>query len=204
MSGRRLIVIGKTSVGKTVFTLNFAAYLGQREVEIAVTSADGATRRQRLPVAAAIRRLSGDAPHQTRALHAITLSLPAGKGEKRFDIVDTSGLIDGIHADAEIRRAMAQTLSAVREAQMILHVVDASAAGREGAVAAFGEVDFQVAHFAQMRGAYAILANKMDLPGAEKGLGVIRQEFVGHTILPISALHSDGFGEVKRFVWRAL
>jgi len=61
-------------------------------------------------------------------------------------------------------------------------------------------VDYQVALFAQMRGGYVILANKMDLPQAEKGLERLRLELPGHRILPISALNKRGFREVKDFV----
>ena len=47
-----------------------------------------------------------------------------------------------------------------------------------------------------------ILANKIDLPDAEAGVEKLRREFAGHVIIPISALHRQGFREVKRFVWR--
>jgi len=65
-------------------------------------------------------------------------------------------------------------------------------------------VDYQVAQFAQMRGGYLLLANKMDLEGAQEGLARLRREFVGHPIAPISALHKQGFHEVKAFVGRHL
>lgn len=196
----RCLVIGKTNVGKSVFVLHFARYLGLSQVYI--TSLDPAGNRHMCAygVDAAVRDLSGTSPHQTRCLQSMTLELPAGKGTKSFELVDTSGLMDGIHVDIEVRRAMAQTLATVRQAQAILHMVDASKAGHRGAVEAIGEVDYQVAQFAQMRGGYCILANKMDLPGAARGLAIIRREFVGHVIIPISALYSQGFKDVKRFV----
>lgn len=196
----RCLVIGKTNVGKSVFVLHFAQYLGMSHVDVYTQDPEGRRQLRSLAVENAVRTLSGDAPHQTRCLQSITLELPVGKGKRQFEIVDTSGLMDGIHADASIRRAMAQTLSTVRSAQVILHMVDASKAANKGAVEAIGEVDYQVAQFAQMRGGYAILANKMDLPTAPAGLEIIRREFVGHPVLPISALYGQGFKEVKRFV----
>src|SRR5690606_4644564 len=105
----------------------------------------------RMTVEEAKERLSSDSPHETRCLQSIRLELPVGKGVKRFDIVDTSGLVDGIHGDAKIRRAMAQTLAAVRDADLILHLVDAARAGEEGVLRAIGDVDYQVAQFAQIR-----------------------------------------------------
>jgi 50S ribosomal subunit-associated GTPase HflX len=197
----RCLVIGKTNVGKSLFVLHFARYLGMSHVHVTSLDPTGNRQVQAYAVETAVRDLSGTAPHQTRRLQSITLELPAGKGSKSFELVDTSGLMDGIHIDVGVRRAMAQTLANVREARAILHMVDASKAADRGAVEALGEVDYQVAQFAQMRGGYCILANKMDLPCATAGLEIIRREFVGHLIIPISALYSQGFKEVKRFVW---
>ncbi|NLN19468.1 MAG: GTP-binding protein HSR1 [Firmicutes bacterium] len=197
----RCLVIGKTNVGKSLFVLHFARFLGMSHIKVTSLDPMGNRQVQAYAVDVAVRDLSGTVPHQTRRLQSVTLELPAGKGSKTFELVDTSGLMDGIHADIEVRRAMAQTLAHVREARAILHMVDASKAAERGAVGAIGEVDYQVAQFAQMRGGYCILANKMDLPTAAEGLEIIRREFAGHLIIPISALYGHGFKEVKRFVW---
>lgn len=199
---KKCIVIGKTNVGKTLFTLQFAEYLGVKEVAIRIEEPTGERREVRCTIPEAIERLSSESPHQTRALHSIRLELPVGKGVKRFDIVDTSGLVEGIHSDGSVRKAMAQTLAAVREADLILHLIDAAKVGSSGILRAVGDVDYQVAQFAQIREGYLILANKTDLPGAAAGLEKIRFEFSGHAVIPISALHRQGFREVKRFVWR--
>ncbi|HHT27145.1 MAG TPA: GTPase domain-containing protein [Firmicutes bacterium] len=200
----RCLVIGKTNVGKSVFVLHFARYLGMSHVDVYSQDPEGRRRLLSLAVENAVRTLSGGEPHQTRCLQSITLELPVGKGKRQFEIVDTSGLMDGIHADVSIRRAMAQTLATVRSAQVILHMVDASKAANKGAVEAIGEVDYQVAQFAQMRTGYAILANKMDLPTAVSGLEIIRREFIGHPVFPISALYGQGFKDVKRFVLQCI
>lgn len=199
---KRCLIIGRPNAGKTLFALHFAEYLGVSVAHIAFAEAGGRRWEAAYPLPEATTSLTSSTPHHTRQLQSIALELPAGKGTKRFELVDTSGLVDGIHPDAAIRRAMAQTLAAVRDAAVILHVVDAAALGRSGGVDAIGEVDFQVAQFAQMRGGYLLLANKMDLAGADEGLARLRCEFVGHHIAPISALHKQGFDEVKAFVRR--
>lgn len=201
---KRCIVMGKTNVGKTLFVLNFAAYLGLRQLTVAERQPDQTVQTHTVDVDTAVRDWVSPTPHHTRALHSIVLELPVGKGVKRFEMVDTSGLVEGIPKELAIRRAMAQTLALVREADLVLHMVDASQASAKGAVQALGEVDYQVAQFAQMKGGYVILANKMDLPGAHEGLERIRREFAGHHIIPVSALTREGFREVKRFVWRWL
>lgn len=199
---KRCIIIGRPNVGKTMFALHFAEYLGLATTRIAFAEAGGRRWEGAYPVADAVHSLTSRRPHHTRQLQSLTLSLPAGKGTKQFELVDTSGLIDGIHPDAATRHAMAQTLAAVRDARVILHVIDAAAVGAGDPVRAIGEVDYQVAQFAQMRGGYLLLANKMDLDTAPRGLRRLQKEFAGHPIAPVSALQKRGFQEVKAFVWR--
>ncbi|MBE3574595.1 MAG: 50S ribosome-binding GTPase [Firmicutes bacterium] len=198
------VVIGKTNVGKTLFTINFASYCGVQEMHISFREPDGRRSSRVLQREDAAAELAGPEPHKTRRLQSISLELPVGKGTRHLELVDTSGLTDYVHRDVEVRRAIAQSLAMIRDAALILHMVDAALVGESGPVAGLGEVDYQVAQFAQMRRGYAILANKMDLPAAARGLELVRSEFAGHVILPVSALHWLGFREVKQFVAHAL
>jgi predicted GTPase len=199
---KRVIIIGKSNAGKTLFALNFSHYLGNNVMQIQSTFPDGKTKTSKYAYETSIRDLTSNEPHHTRCLQSMSLHLPAGKGVKNFQIIDTSGLMEGIPETPDLRHAMAQTLSTVREAQLVLHIIDVSKIKEIGAVEALGEVDYQVAQFAQMRGGYGILANKMDLPLAREGLLILKKEFVGHKVFPISALYQQGFKEVRDFVWQ--
>lgn len=207
---KRCIIIGRPNVGKTLFAIRFAEYLGVAIARISFAEAGGRRWQAQYSVAGALGDLTGSTPHQTRQLQSFTLRLPAGKGSKQFELVDTSGLVDGIHPDRNIRLAMAQTLSTVREAKVLLHMLDADAVGRSGehaaktGASAVGEVDREVAKFGLARGGYLMLANKMDLPQASVGLERLRTLFPGHPLAPVSALRGDGFEEVKQFVGRNL
>lgn len=201
---KECLVIGKTNVGKTLFTLNFADYLGLKSLRINSFSPDGSTNVNYYDLAAAVADLTNNEPHKTRCLQSVTLHLPAGKGKKRFILTDTSGLIDHVHAETDIRKAIAQTLTKIRQADVILHIVDASVVGKRGAVEALGEIDYQIAQFAQMRKSYLLLANKIDLPEAREAVYRLQEEFPGHRIIPVSALQRKGFREVKTFVTRNL
>ncbi len=201
---KKAIVIGRTGVGKTLFTINFASELGNRSLVIDFETPDGETYKRQYGIEEAIRELTGSDLHKTRSVQSVSVYLPAGKGKKPLNIIDTSGLIDGIHPDVRVRRAMAQTLSKVRFADIVLHVIDASSVSAENLPGDIGEVDYQVARFAQLKPGYAILANKMDLKGSEEGLAALRKEFPGLEIIPISALRRTGFKEVRSFVTRQL
>lgn len=199
---RDCLVIGRPNVGKTLFILSFAEYAGMRRIAVEVRECDGRTETKPYILAQARRELVSERAHTTRSLQSVVIEMPAGKGTKRFQLTDTVGLTDHIHEEYEIRKAIAQTLAAVLTARVVLHVVDAALAGQDGVSSALGEIDYQVARFAECKGAYAILANKMDLPGARAGFPRLAAEFPGRTILPVSALYRRGFREVALFVRR--
>ncbi len=187
-------------MGKTLFLINFAEYLGVKSFNIEFVNNTGSKTSEKIIPQTAVSYLVDKNPHKTRCLQSIIINVPVGKGKKKIKIVDTSGFIDGIHPNIEIRKAISQTLTTVRDSDIILHIIDASAVKNKDLPSSMGEVDYQIAQFAQLKKSYAILANKMDLPGANEGFEKIKQEFSGNLIFPISALHKTGFKEVKIFV----
>lgn len=198
---KQCAIIGKTNVGKTLFFINFADYLGAKgSLDMEFLDIDGHRSRKRYSFVDAIFRLTDKSPHKTLQRQSLLLNVPLGKGKKQIQFVDTVGLIDGIHSDKDVRRAVSDTLAIIRDAHLILHIIDASATDTADLPSAMGEVDYHVAQFAQIRRGYAILANKMDLPEAQSGFEKIRREFSGHIVLPISAKYKKGFKEVKVFV----
>ncbi len=187
-------------MGKTLFLINFAEYLGVKSFNIEFINNTGSKVSEKIILQTAVSYLVDKNPHKTRCLQSIIINIPVGKGKKKIKIVDTSGFIDGIHPNIEIRKAISQTLTTVRDSDIILHIIDASAVRNKDLPSSMGEVDYQIAQFAQLKKSYAILANKMDLPEANEGFEKIKQEFSGNLIFPISALHKTGFKEVKIFV----
>lgn len=186
-------------MGKTVFVLSFAEYLGLSRVEITFQYPDGFATRQAFRLNHARQELIGQDQHKTRCLQALELDIPAGKTKKTIRLTDSSGFSDGIPTDKTVRRAAAQTLLEIKHAALVLHMFDAA-----NSAAAIGEVDRQIASYAETRGGYVILANKMDLPEAREGLKRIRSQFPHQLILPISALHKRGFKEVRAIVAHSL
>ncbi len=201
---KRMIVLGQSNTGKTLFTLNFAAYLDLESVTINFTNYERGCYSKTLSIAEAKSLLVSDTAHHTRDIQTLTLTLPWGKGEKQFELVDTTGLTDGINHDEEIRRAMAQTLRFMRQADIIFHLLDCARIAKVGLLKGIGEIDYQIAQFGQLKRGYLILANKIDLPNAKDGLEKIIQEFPGNRIIRISALTQKGFKEVKNYAKKLL
>lgn len=199
---RNCLVIGRTNVGKTVFTINFAEFLGLQRMDVYFQLPDGTTRQRKYDVAAARTELSGNGDHKTRSLQAIHLELPRGKGVRQFKLSDSTGLADGIHPDLEMREAMAQTLEELRRADCILHMVDAAEVAKQGGLHRLGDLDAQIAELGEHKHGYLCLANKVDLPEGQKGYRQLQKEIPSRSLLPISALYRHGFREVKEHVWR--
>ncbi|MGE5593292.1 MAG: GTPase domain-containing protein [Betaproteobacteria bacterium] len=202
---KRCVVVGRPNVGKTLLVLRLAEHLKVRTVDVTFCDPHGRRELKTYALDAAVRDLVGPHPHQTRCLQSVVLAVPAGKGRKVVEVVDTTGLVDYIHEDPQLRKAMAQTLQALRPADLIIHVMDAAEAGRDGQTGPpAGTIDRQLADFAGLRGGYFIVANKMDLPDASHGFARLQRLFSAYTVLPVSAAAKTGLREVKRHVLRNL
>ena len=197
---KRIVILGKTNVGKTLFLLNFTEYLGAKDFTVSIRRPGGATNSERLKFREARERLVGYHPHKTQARQEMDLEFPLGKGRQLVKIVDTTGLTEAVHGQQQLRAAMADSLRAAREADIVLHLIDASMVFCKESPEAMGELDIQLARFARSKDGYVVLANKMDLPGSRRGLGRIREALGEEYIIPISALRKQGFREVRRFV----
>jgi predicted GTPase len=195
------ILVGRPNVGKTLFALHFAEFLGMRNLDVTFQTSDGMLGCKHYRIDQAIRELSGMERHKTRELQTMSLQVPAGKSIRSVKFIDSCGLADGIHPELEIRKAMAQTLSVLRYAKIILHMIDASQFGRSKTPS---DIDQHLSQYGSAKGHYAILANKMDLPSSKEGLHHIADAFPGQVIMPVSSLKKTGFKEVKALVCRYL
>lgn len=201
---KKCLIIGRPNAGKTLFMLNFAEYLGFENIKIKFVNHDHEIQMEEYTIATAREILSSDTPYKTTCLQSIELDFPVFKGKKTVEILDSSGLIDGIHHNIRMRRAMAQTLAAIKESEMILHIIDISNLMDGNLMEMIGEVDYQLAQYGIIKEGYVILGNKIDLLESRTPIVRLQKEFPDHYIIPISALTKQGFGEVKTYVGRRL
>jgi predicted GTPase len=194
------VIIGRPNSGKTVFALQFASFLGARSVDITARSPDNMLTCRHYTLKDAQKDLCSMALHKTRMIQSIVIKMAIGKAEVAFKLTDTCGLTETIHPEPAIRCGMAQTLGLMRTANLILHMIDVSQV-----TAAYNTeetIDHELYHYGLTRKFYMILANKMDLPTAKEGLTRLKSAFPSAFVLPISALHNHGLGEVKSYVAR--
>lgn len=143
---KNCLVIGKTNVGKTLFVINFAVYLGVKKIRFTLVDSLGRQHSRDYPPELARKYLTGVKPHHTRCLQSITLKFSVGKGQKRLILTDSTGLKDGIHPKGDIRKSMAQTLNALLEADLIIHMVDISQMTDLGEENLFNQCCQEVSH----------------------------------------------------------
>ncbi|MEW6031439.1 MAG: GTPase [Bacillota bacterium] len=193
---KEALVIGRPNVGKTLFTVNFAEHLGQKRLAVMFRPRDGATYTRVYSIAGARADLVGEGLHRTLGLQSVVLRVPKGKSVRRVVLTDSTGLIDDVHPSSVVRRAMADTIRAVSEADLILHLVDPV----EGVTG----VDLDILRYGKTHDGYAVLANKVDLPGRADRVAELSRLATPSPVFPVSALRGTGFREVRGFVRRCL
>jgi len=198
---RELTVVGRPNSGKTMFTLNFASYIGVKAVDVIFHTYDDLITCQHFSIEEAKRELCSSTMHKTKSLQSLVLKIALGKTIVNFKLTDTCGIGEKIHHEEKIRRGMAQTLSLMRCADFIFHIIDLSYMTKEY-TSNPNTIDSEIYNYGIIRNSYTILANKMDAPFAKDNLVKLASVFPKATIIPISALLSQGFKEVKTCVAR--
>jgi predicted GTPase len=133
-------------------------------------------------------------------LQSIILKLAVGKTTVNFKLTDTCGLTTQIHHEEIIRRGMVQTLTILREADFIMHIVDVSDIQNHQINP--DNIDTEIFNYGKVRHNYVMLANKMDLPSAKENYKKVVSLFLGVPVIPISGLYGNGFREVRACVAR--
>lgn len=198
---RECVIVGCPNSGKTLFAINFAGYLGAKNVDVTFRSYDGLITCRHFSLEEAKRELCGMALHKTRSLQSMVLKMTIGKTMVNFKLTDTCGVSEQIHADESIRKGMAQTIGLLRSADFILHIIDLSLMNKEYA-ANKASIDYEFYNYGIARNTYILLGNKFDLGSAKDNLPRLTSVFSKAIVVPISALYSQGFREVKAYVAR--
>lgn len=197
---RECVIVGRPNSGKTLFALNFAGYLGIKHIDVTFRTYDGVMNCRRFSLEEAKRELCGNAIHKTCSLQSMILSMKTGKTAVNFKLTDTCGISEQIHNDERVRKGMAQTISLLRSVDFILHVVDLSVVNKDFRNKT--SIDGELYNYGKVSKSYLLLGNKYDLSAAKNNLLHLIAAFPKANIIPISALYSQGFKEVKACVGR--
>ena len=195
------LIVGQPNVGKTSFVINFAYYLGLDELRLMIRQPAGFVAARTYHLEQAYDKLTSDEPHSTNNIQSIQLSLPIGKQDKKLRLVDSCGLVDQIHPDKKIRKAMAQTLQELLNSEIVLHMIDLT---QLDANSNLDVIDQEIYSFFKDKAGYKILANKVDVDIDRDKLMRLKQVVDQRLIIAISALYEEGFAKVKSFLLQNL
>ena len=125
--------------------------------------------------------------------------------EKSFVLADIPGLIEGASEGIGLGHDF---LRHIERTRVLVHVLDASGIEGRDPVEDFYTINEELFQYnPKLKDKpQIIVANKMDLPGAEEGLEKIKSEFEaqGVKIFQTSAATSQGVSELKYAIWELL
>jgi GTP-binding protein len=142
------------------------------------------------------------APYPFTTLHPV-VGVIDFDGYRRASIADIPGLIEGAHRNVGLGHDFLRHITRCR---LLLFVLDiAGSEGRhpiEDLQNLRREIDLYDPRLSQRP--WYIIANKMDLPGADENLEALRQRFPNNDIVAISAAQSDGIAALQDHLKRWL
>ena len=124
--------------------------------------------------------------------------------DSSFVLADIPGLVEGASEGVGLGHAF---LRHVERTRMLLHVLDISGSEGRDPIEDYEAIDKELANYGDLVNRPTIVvANKMDLPGAEDNLARLREKLAGTgiAIYPVSAATRAGFDDLMRAAVRML
>lgn len=124
-------------------------------------------------------------------------------GFRRATLADIPGLIEGAHRDVGLGHDF---LRHIVRCRTLLLVVDAAGSEGRDPVVDAKKIREELALYDPLlaRRPWALVANKMDLPGAADNLPRLAQEFPGVPLIAVSADKKEGLGALREFLDQAV
>jgi GTP-binding protein len=117
-------------------------------------------------------------------------------GYQRFTMADIPGLIEGAHADVGLGH---EFLRHILRCKLLAFVVDTAGSEGRDPVSDLQSLRREVGLYDKdlAERPWLIIANKMDLPGADEMLATLRHRFSRVEILSVTAATGEGISELK-------
>ncbi|NLC51905.1 MAG: GTPase domain-containing protein, partial [Firmicutes bacterium] len=186
----RALLVGKANTGKSLLFINLAQAFGCQRLTILSSSIHGSSKKAIFSPSLARRHFVSSEPYHTKTLLETRVTFfSEGKQPKRLLLIDSPSLCNGVHPNPYTRKIMLLTLQALKEADLLIHVVDVSARGKpffwEG-------VDERLSLYGRFGIRYVIAANKIDLVAGKEVLSRLSfLERQGQVVF-LSALKKEG------------
>jgi GTP-binding protein len=142
------------------------------------------------------------APYPFTTLHPM-IGVVEFPGYTRATVADIPGLIEGAHRNVGLGHDF---LRHIVRCKLLILVLDAAGSEGRSPLADLGSLrrELDLYDLKLSERPWMIVANKMDLPGAEDNLQLLRSRFAEKTIVPVVAERGDGITELKDVLERFL
>jgi len=142
------------------------------------------------------------APYPFTTLHPM-IGVVEFPGYSRATVADIPGLIEGAHRNVGLGHDF---LRHIVRCKLLILVLDAGGSEGRSPLADLGslrrELDLYDPKLSERP--WLIVANKMDLPGAEENLRLLRSRFADKAIVPLAAERGEGIAELRDVLERLL
>ncbi|MDB4492805.1 50S ribosome-binding GTPase, partial [Akkermansiaceae bacterium] len=117
-------------------------------------------------------------------------------GQKRCTVADIPGLIEGAHDNRGLGH---EFLRHITRCRVLLFVVDIPGSELRDPIEDIQTLRTEIKLYDEdlAKFPWMVVANKMDLEGAEENLGIFKNRFPKIPIVPISAMEGEGLDELK-------
>lgn len=138
------------------------------------------------------------APYPFTTLHPVIGVVELG-GYRRVTVADIPGLIEGAHRNVGLGHDF---LRHITRCGLLLFVLDMAGSEGRSPITDLESLRREIAFYDSRLSErpWVVIANKMDLPGAEKNLAEFRARFSDLTVAPVSAKERSGLEDVRRLL----
>lgn len=136
------------------------------------------------------------APYPFTTLHPLVGVIEFAGSYQRATLADIPGLIEGAHRNVGLGH---EFLRHIMRCQVLLHVLDMAGSEGRNPLEDLTKLRRELTLYSPALGGreWFVVANKMDLPGAEEHLRAFRQRFPRTIVVPISAGQNQGLDELR-------
>jgi len=142
------------------------------------------------------------APYPFTTLHPI-VGVVEFAGYRRATVADIPGLIEGAHRGVGLGH---EFLRHITRCRTLIFVLDVAGSEGRSPIEDLQQLRKEVSLYDPTLAAkpWFVVANKMDLPGADENLAALRRRLPKVAVLPVSAAKGEGIDELKKKLAAAL
>ncbi|WP_366921783.1 50S ribosome-binding GTPase [Metallumcola ferriviriculae] len=195
MTAKKILLAGRTNVGKSLLALTLTRFLGINTLPITWHNYPNKNQTYRFNFAIAKQKLVNAAEYHTQGLYDINIELSK---LTKLQLVDTTALTDEVHPKKQLRQYMAMTIEAIQDCDCLIHIYDAEYYTDHP----IADIDRSLMEL-ETKGKYISVVNKIDTLKANVGVQRI-QSLAGENSFLCSCTTGQGIVALRQELLKLL